>query len=386
MGIGRKMLRDAHVRRAVECLTAPIVTADHDVDPASDDPEHIRHAAFVRREFFERRGNLFPDLLRKLLGYIVDGFSIVEFTTEPTLFEGKPAIGLRAFHDRPANTIDGFDADPLATDTLRGVWQQTYGADQEPAGRVYIPRERFVRACWDQLGSSFLGFAPTRSAHGPWKVKVFVSLLEAIRHERMGVAIPCIELPERAGEADLEKAQDIAESMASHERAHVVLPFGFKASWLSGGQDTSMPHAIERANRDIAFNLGSGFQLLGLTDSSPGSHALASTQEGQLEILIEQHAQYVYEVLNRGIDGFSLVRHLVDINFGEQERYPSLVARNLPTRDWSVLLPVVQGLSGTGLFKSDSTFRSFVRRVLKLPMEAMDDEQIVESMEESQEG
>lgn len=369
MGIGRRMMRDAHVRRAVECITAPIVTADHDVDAASDDPQHQTHAEFIRRELFERRGDLFPDLLRKLFGYIIDGFSVVEYTTEVTEFRGKSMIGLSGFHDRPACTIDRWDADPLVSDHVRGVWQRTYGADHEPAGEVYIPRDRMIRACWDQSGSNFLGLAPLRSAHGPYKIKVFVSLLEAIRHERMGVAIPAINMPEGAGDADMEKAQDIAESMSSNERSHVVLPFGFKAEWLAGGQDTSMGAAIERANRDIAFNLGSGFQLLGLTDSSPGSHALASTQEGQLEILIELHAEYVYEVLNRGLDGFSLVRHLIDINFGPQEKYPKLVARNLPTRDWSALLPVVKDLTDKGLFRGDNTFRAFVRRVLKLPRE-----------------
>jgi hypothetical protein len=375
MGVGRKMMRDLHVRRSVVSVTAPILTADHDVDAASDDPAHVEHAAFVRQELFER--NVFPRLLRALMQYIVDGFSIVEFTIEPRAvspsFLQHPGrgqgVGIGGFFYRPASTIDGFEADERNPDYCAGVWQTTFGSDGEPGGRVFIPRERIIRASWDDEGTSFLGFAPLRSAHAPWKTKVFVSLLDAIRHERMGVAIPMIKLPEKAGDDDMLTARDIAESMSSDERAHIVLPAGFDATWLSGGQNTDMAQAIERANRDIAFNMASGFQLLGLTDSSPGSHALASTQEGQLELLIELHAGFIYEVLNHGLDGFSVVKNIIDLNYGHQEKYPKLVARNLPTRDWTVLLPVVKDLAAQGLFQGGAKFDSFVRRVLKLPRE-----------------
>lgn len=375
LGIGQQMLRDGHVRSAVNALMDPIRTADWGVLPAGKEPVDLEVAKFVEHCLFDRCLN-FDDMCRLLLGYLPDGFSWIELTEDIAPISKKafplhPGNG-KAFiysgaYDRPANTTDGFIQDPKRPHALKAIRQRLPGSDGEDSRTVDVPSDRFVRITWDQTGANFAGLAPLRSAYGPWKIKQLLTVIDAIRHERQGMGTPAVKCPQGATDEQQDQAEEIAYSISANERGYVTLPFGYELVWISGGESTGMDIAIERCNRDIAFNLGSGFQLLGLQNNSPGSHALASTQEGQLKLRIEVHAGTVQNALNKGSDGWSMVERLVRNNYGPDVAAPKIVPRNLPTRNWAALMPVVKDLVAQGIITSDGTLEDFVRTVLKLP-------------------
>ena len=72
-------------------------------------------------------------------------------------------------------------------------------------------------------------------------------------------------------------------------------------------------------------------------------------------------------MINLGVDGWSLVERLVTLNYGAVTALPRLVARNMPTRDWSKILPVVHNLATSKYITPDDRLEAFIRRVLYLP-------------------
>lgn len=376
LGIGRQMMRDAHVRSAVAMIADPIRTADWGVLPAGDDPVDLEVADFVRYCTFERADVPFDSLCESTLGYLVDGFSVQEVTEAVAPISKKrfplhPGNG-QAFvysgvFERQANTIEKFSQQKARPNRLASVWQRLSGGDVEGGDLVEIPSDRLLRLTWEQRGASFTGMAPLRSAYGPWKIKQLLTVIDAIRHERQGMGTPAVKCPQGASTEQRKEAEEIAYSISANERGYVTLPFGYELVWISGGQSTGMDAAIERCNRDIAFNMGSGFQLLGLQNNAPGSHALASTQAGRLDLRIEVHAMVVQTMLNKGFDGWSWVERLVRNNYGADVDLPTILPRNLPTKNWAALMPVIQGLVGSKILTADDALEDFVRTVLRLP-------------------
>ena len=55
------------------------------------------------------------------------------------------------------------------------------------------------------------------------------------------------------------------------------------------------------------------------------------------------------------------------MNYGEGVAVPKMAAQNMPTRDWSKILPVVHNLSMSGVLTADDVTESFVRKVLRMP-------------------
>lgn len=376
IGIASKMVRDPHVRRSLDAVTAPILAAQWDFEPASKDPLDVEIADFCRWVFVEqndwRRAN------RDALRYHRDGFSLLEVTDDvrPIPVERFPShpgrgrgIIYTGFHYRPASTLAGWVQSKDDPTRIDGIEQRIIGSDGEEAGVRYIPADRLIRFTQEQEGANFAGLATARSAYGAWKTKITMMILLSIRHERMGVGVPCIILPEQEPlEADIRKAETILSEMRAHEKGYLLLPHGYVFSWeSSSGGDTGIQATIEACNRDIAFNTGTGFLFMGTAEGAHGSYALAQSQTGPYEISLDQHASFLANTWTLGSDGWSPVKRLVALNYGTDRSLPTMVARNMPTKDWARVLPVVNNLAMTRLITPDEVTEKAIRTALSLP-------------------
>lgn len=374
IGIASKMMRDAHIRRSVDGLVAPLLSALWDFKPGDESPEAVEAADFCRWVFFER--NRWDTVIKQATRYIRDGFALFEVTDDVTevsqaRFPLHPGSGsgitITGFHHRPAYTVYRWTQDELQPSQISAVEQWLPASDGQRAGFRTIPADRLVRLTWEQEGANYAGLAPLRSAYGPWKLKLTFTILSAIRHERQGVGIPRIGLPPEATDEEIDTATTILEGMRSNARGYLVLPDGFSFKWEETEQGgTAVEDAIEKCNRDIAFNLAQGFQLLGLSGGG-GSYALSQTQEGQFAINLDVHADMIAACFNHGSDGYSPVKQLVLQNYGERVAVPVLHARHLPTRDWTKVLPVVHNLTMSGQITPDDKTEAFIREALMLP-------------------
>lgn len=379
IGVAGRMMRDGHVRRSFAALTKPIRAAVWDIKAASSSDIDREIADYVRWNLFESTIK-WDQVLRGAQYHLRDGFSLLEVTDDVVsvpkdrfpLHPGQGSgIAITGFHQRPACTVHRWLQSKANTAQIDGIEQWLAGSDNEPLGTVTIPADRLLRFTYEQEGASYAGFSALRSAYGAWKTKLSFLVLDAIRNERMAVGTPRITLPEEAGEEEIAVAQTILAEMRSHEKGYLILPFGFEFKWetaAAADQAAAIATCIERCNRDIAFNVGAGFMLLGISGDT-GSFALATTQQGQYQIELDTEARFLSDVFNSGSDGWSPIERIVRLNYGSDAALPRIVVRNMPTRDWSKIMPVVHNMITSGGIWVDEPFRGHVREVLGLPPE-----------------
>ena len=373
-GIADKMIRDSHVRMSMEYVTGPLRAASWEFEPGGSSDVEKEAADFCNWAFFRRLS--FDRFLREVLTYKIYGFSMFEVTDDveriPAKFTRHPGGGegvvITGMHHRPAWTTHRWIQSKRNPTTLRAWEQWLLGGDGEQPGIRSVNANRLLRFTENQMGAMFSGFPTLRSAYGPWKVKLALSVVEAMSHERQHMGTPTIRLPEGAADEDIDTAAEILGAMRANEKGFLVLPHGFEFTWetVSKGDGTAISETIERANRDIAYNCKAGFMMLGLTGQT-GSYALATSQQGQFEIGLETDAAFVANTITNGADGWSPVERLTRLNYGAAVAVPRLVVRNMPTRDWSKVLPVIHNLSMSGLVTPDEPTEQFIRDVLRLP-------------------
>jgi hypothetical protein len=99
LAVYEQMLRsDGSVQEAIEHIYAPIKNANWTVEPASDDPEHLEHAAFVTAAYFEHLNQPWIEALDTQLDYLPYGHAVFELVwqvVEEELGYDDPETGER---------------------------------------------------------------------------------------------------------------------------------------------------------------------------------------------------------------------------------------------------------------------------------------------------
>lgn len=377
-GIASRMMRDPHVRSSVNMIANPLLNAIWDFEPASESNLDLEVADFMRHVFFERL-NFDRFVKQCVTAYCRDGFALFEITDdvesipEPR-FPNHPGAGMgvvtTGMHYRPAWSVYKWHQSKKDPNAVKGIEQVIPGSDAQDGGLRIIPANRVMRWSYDQEDANYWGMSVLRSAYGAFRCKRSLQILQMIKNERMAVPIPKLELPEDASPDDIDVAEQILRDLKSNERGYLITPFGYKFEYagITTGAGTPIEEAIEQCNRDIAINIMAGFSMLGLTTTgSGGSYALAQTQEGQFQISIESHSRFLMSVFNSHQDGWNILNRLVAINYGPGVASPRLVFRNLPTKNWANVLPVVYNLGQGNMITPDDKLEDFIREVLTLP-------------------
>jgi hypothetical protein len=379
LGIADKMLTDAHVRKAVDAIVDPIVGATWDVEPGGPSDVEKEAADYLRWNLLERLR--WGDVLREHLTLLSHGFSLHEVTDDvvsvsTSRFPRHPGegtgIAITGIYDRPQQTITGFTQQQRSPHQLWKVEQTLVGSDVENSAVVEIFADRLLRGTWGQRGARFSGFAPLRSAHPPWKIKKLLTLIEAIFHERTGSGLPSISQTEReaGGEDQLEDALGILAEVRANEKGFLYLPWSYEFAWntIDGKMVLGIGTTIERCNRDIAYNLNTAWMLTGTSPGgAQGSYALSANQRPQYEIAVANYLAAVEDDINLGRDGWSIAERITQQNYGTGVAPPRVVARNIPTTDWSRSLPMIYNLTLANQLTADDRTEGMIRTVLRLP-------------------
>lgn len=374
-GIAAKMMRDPHVRRSVDSVADPLCSAKWRFKASTKSKLDLEVADFCNWAFVDSQP--WRQTLRRIVrGYAANGFHLEEMTDDVCavnkerfpnhLGDGTGIIPIDS-SDIPVNTITRFQQDTRNSRRLSSIEQTTFGSDAEKAGVSTVDSSRFTRFTYDQDAANYRGLAVLRSAYQPWKLKIAFLTIDAIKHERTGVGVPTLTLSDGASKKDINVANRILAEMRANEKGFLLLPDGYSFKWSGAGESESsnLEAAIARCNVDIAFNVASGFMLLGLQGKT-GSHALSGTQLGAYHLMVDAHAWFVSDSINIGQDGYSPVRRIVEMNYGNSVSVPLLCATSLPTRDWLRVSGEVNKSVLAGVITADDALEDQIRASMDL--------------------
>jgi len=372
-GIVGKMLQDPHIRKARSYVSGPICAGDSTFVATSTDPLDVEIADFCKMSFLE---NLkWTEIEKRIInGYISNGHSIEEMTDDNCKIDKKRfplhkgnGVGLvpTGVHQIQANTIERWNQSKQDPARLESIDQWIPGSDTEDPGFRNVKADRFLRWSYDQEGANFVGFPLMRSMYGPWKLKMLFQVIDAIKHERTGVGTPLVIGSEDATDEDLDDIEVLLAEMRANEKGSMVLRYGYEFSWEGATQSdgTNINQAIERCNKDIAYAASAGFMLLGLTGKT-GSYALGSTQQGNHHITVDSESKFFTGVFNLGSDGWSPIARIVRANYGDEVSIPKLQIKNLPTKPWLQIIPILTSAKQAGLITYDEKLENQIRDAL----------------------
>lgn len=362
---------DGQVASVARAITYPILNAKRRL--AGDDvrPEVM---AFVENELGlnlepgrarrRRQGIVLRDHIREALLSLWFGFMPFEQVYDvgpaaPGLEDpeapGRLYAHLRKLAPRMPRTLS--EVRVSRDGGLAGIVQApAYGVTADPRG-VFIPTDRLVVYVNEREGADWTGRSLLRAAYKHWLIKDALIRLGAQIVERNGMGIPIVEYDQPADKA---KAVALAKALRAGAEAGGAMPKGLRVTivGVSGSTADELPRvkyhdeAIGRSLLAMFLNLGhdNGARALGATFVDYFLLAVNSII-GNLDETITEH----------------VIRDLVELNYGVDEPYPTLVTDDL-TAEATPTAEGLKALADAGLITYDRELEQDVRRRYRLPV------------------
>jgi len=335
-----KMQADPHVKGGIDGAVLPLLTAQWDITPASDDPRDIEIAEFCAANLLRRSGDSYgkeywtatgwQQRLLEILDMLASGFSVFHKTWR--------VVGDKVVYDRltwlEPRTIDSFDGWVVDEDTgdLLGI-TRAYTTNRGQYVRRRVDVGELALYAWEMRGQRFDGNPLLRSLYGPWFRKDFMAKIAAINVQKIGSPIPIVQYPQDMA-SDSDKYESLAKMMRGQSPDHAYWAGSKGMNGEKADIDWAAPSAnevdrvgklIDRENLEIAHGAGRKSQMLGETTS--GSRALGDTQMSAEVLRWRAIAEWVCETETHGTANMpGLIEELVDRNFSNVRKYPRLVA------------------------------------------------------------
>lgn len=344
---------DATVKAALSAVQLPIRRANWFVSSASEDEKDIEIADFIEEALFELHDLSWDDFLRQALLSTAYGVMVFEKVFEVREVEKKQMVVWKKLAPRLPSSITAWEL----KDKSEGIQQTT------PDGKnAEIPMEKLLIFNNEKEGENWWGISMLRAAYKHWYIKSNLEKIDAIAHERQGLGVPSVELPDNASAEDLQQAETILSNMRAHEKGYLIertsLKVEFKDMKASGTKDPA--RAIDYHNRQITLAVLSQFLMLG--SGASGSYALSKDHSELFLQALEAVASSVADVINK-----NAIKQLVDLNFDGVEKYPKLDFAGISRTDIEALSVAYQRLTQSKGISPTESDETYLRKVLGLP-------------------
>lgn len=374
-GTALKMLTDIHVRKSRDAVVDPVARAKFAFTPGDGTPAAAEAARFQNLVWFHpqyfpfslRLGRMLRDLFS--FGFSVDevaervvDISQAEFPLHPG---GGKAVGIADMHERPAWSIEEWRQRPEDGTRLRSVLQYAHKGADVRGSYLEIPASRFLRMTWEQSDANFEGNPIQRGCYGPWFIKRVLGLIEAQNHEMAHKPVVVVTRPSTGTQDDDDILAKSVANWRANNGGYIMAPDGYAIELKAGSSTTDINATIERLDWSIAYASGTGFVLMGKSNSS-GSYALSKTQGSQYEVGLSRWTELPIHAFNMGMDGYSVVHRIHMLNYGSDVAVPTLEVQSLPTQNWLDIFPVLTSLVERGLVRADDPLEDMIRAHLRL--------------------
>ncbi len=300
-----------------------------------------------------RRGVIWGEHLRHALLSLVYGHMVFERRYEIRSGMARlVALGERMLHTIAEITTrrDG---------TVQSMTQDTIGARA-------IPADRLVWYVHEREGANWTGRSLLRAAYGAWLLKHEVWRVHATSIRRFGMGVPSVEAPPGGIPAQVIEAQRLASSIRVGDQSGAGLPAGFKLRLT--GLTGSVPDAlafVRYLDQQMSVMALAGILDLGQTET--GSRALGESFVQLLRLSQQAVADDVARVATSGHGGMpGIVTNIVDLNFGEDEPAPVVVATDVGDQH-EVTAEAIQMLVACGALQPDPELDAYLRQAWRLP-------------------
>ena len=306
----KRMLLDPQVKACLSTKKFAALSQHWEIHAASESPEDIQIADFVRSVLANMRSSVL-DTLYDVLDALAFGVSIVEINY--ALIETGPnagKVGLASLRSKdPSRFV--FETDAFATVTaLRGVNGEAY------------PPDKFLRYAWLPQYESPLGQSDLQAAYKPWFVKQQLLKWWAKYLEKFGLPTVMGTYDPNKGYGPDQQRELLAIVAQVHNESAVVLPSDMHLGLLetARAQSAGFAESIEYLDRAIAKSI-LGQTLT--TDSMPNgsSFALGSVHQDILGFYVAKLKRDLEET----VIGTQLLAPLVAYNFGPNAACPKFV-------------------------------------------------------------
>lgn len=348
---------DSTIHGVLQVVKNPIISANWDIEPASDDEADVEIADFVKRELFSRKIK-FQDVMREGLTSLDFGHSVAEKVYEMTMFDGKPRIGISRIASRKQRTIRKWELENGKPGVIQSL----------PNGvTAEIPREKLIYIINEREGENYHGISLLRFAYKPWKIKDSLELMNAIALEKLSIPVPVLRKGiggTTVNEADLQIARNLLRQWRANQSAYIELPPGLDLEFptLNGASVKDTLPTIEHQNEQIWSSVLASFMSLG-QGGNGGSRALS----GDLTTMFYKSLEAVARTLQQAYQE-DLVQDLVDLNFSELPNgYPKLVFSSISDDDFKSIAESTSALMNAGALHADTGIENRLRTMLKLP-------------------
>lgn len=350
---------DATVKATLSAVQLPIRRANWFVTAASEDKGDKEIADFIEDALFEYHDLSWDDFIRQALLSTAYGVMVFEKVFGIREIRGKQMIVWEKLAPRLPSSITAWEL----KDKSLGIQQTT------PDGNTAeIPFEKLLVFNNEKEGDNWWGTSLLRAAYKHWYIKTNIEKIDAMAHERQGLGVPFVTLPDNASEADLQQAETILSNMRAHEKGYLIeretMKVEFKDMHASGTKDPA--RTIDYHNRQITLAVLAQFIMLG--SGASGSYALSKDHSELFLKSLEAVASNIVDVINK-----NAVKQLVDLNFNGVVDYPKLDFAGISRTDIESLSVAYQRLTqskGINPIESDEVY---LRKALGLPEKTEED-------------
>lgn len=340
---------DAHVKASLKVVKLPLLSANWNVQAASESRADRQIAEFVEDVLFEGMTRSWQETLTNILLYLDYGVMPFEIVYK---FRDDGKIGIKKLAMRHPRTVSRWQM----KNGENGIEQTT------TKGIFEIPMDKLVIFVNEKEGDDWEGTSILRSAWKHWLFKDRAENIEIIAMEKQGLGVPRGKTPQGATPEDEQKMDTILQNMRANEKGFIRHPADWDVDMLDmkAGTIKNPNDFIKRQEWAIMLNVLATFMQMG--SGAVGSFALFKGSNTFFLMALEYVAKHISEAINKYV-----IEKIVDYNFLDVTEYPKLTYDKIGAVDIQALTTALQRGIQTGVLTVDSNLEDYLRDAMDLP-------------------
>ncbi len=355
-----QMQQDAQVQACLAIKKFAVLSRGWEIHPASDYPEDVRIADFVRFALEDMRGSIL-DVLANALDAIAKGFSILEINYR--IIDRQPyagMIGLASIKAKDPSTFEFVTDEFLNIKSLKrtGFAGSSPVVGKANINETHLPPEKFIIYSYNPRYESPYGTSDLRAAYKHYWSKDVLMRFMNLYLEKYGSPTAKGSYKRGTPKAAQEELLRVLEKI--QQETAIVIPEDVQIELLEAhrGGEAGYLQALEFHDRQIAKAILHQ-TLLTEEGMRVGSFALAKVHLSVLKMCLAKLKRDLEESIMRE----QVIRRLVDYNFSAGA-YPVFSLGPLEDRDLESLADVIAKLVAGNVVRPNE---GWIREYLGIP-------------------